>query len=119
METRPFGVHVIVIEPGMTRTNFLAAATRTARRFTHSGDSPYYRYLEPFNRFMARVESFSSSPEVVARVIYQALTARHPRARYAATPDARLMLAVLPWLPDWKRDALWSWVLGLREARPA
>lgn len=96
-----------LIEPGMTRTNFLATATYTARRFSHRVDSPYYRYLEPFNRFMVQVEAFRSSPEAVASVTYHALTARHPRARYVATPDARLMSAILPWLPDRKRDALW------------
>ncbi len=119
METRPFGVHVIVIEPGMTRTNFLATATQSAQRFATDRDSPYFRYLEPFNRFMERVRAIGSSPERVAGVIYHALTAWRPRARYAATPDARLMLALLPGLPDRKRDALWSWVLGLRQTRTA
>ena len=119
METRPFGVHVIVIEPGMTRTNFLSTASRSAQRFTANLKSPYYRYLQPFNRFMVQAEAFSSSPQKVARVVLRALTAKRPHARYAATPDAQLMLALLPWLPDWKRDALWGWILGLREARAA
>ncbi|OGO42593.1 MAG: hypothetical protein A2Z04_03290, partial [Chloroflexi bacterium RBG_16_57_9] len=57
IETRPFGVQVIVIEPGGTRTNFNAAATQHAQRFIAGADSPYYRYLVPFNRFIAQTET--------------------------------------------------------------
>lgn len=112
-ETRPFGVHVIVIEPGSTRTNFNTAATQNAQRFIAGTNSPYYRYLEPFNRFIAQTEAMSSPPETVAKVICHALTTRRPHARYVATPDARIMLAILPRLSDGMRDALWGRLLGL------
>ncbi len=61
----------------------------------------------------------SSPPETVARVIAHALTTNRPRARYVATPDARIMLAIVPRLSDRKRDTLWGWLLGLREMRTA
>ena len=113
METRPFGVHVIVIEPGSVRTNFNEAAYERARRFATDTSSPYHRYFEPLNRFIKQSEGFSSPPERVAKVIYRALTARRPRARYAATPDARIMLAIMTRLSDRMRDAVWGRLLGL------
>ena len=116
METHPFGVRVILIEPGATRTNFNAAATTSAQHIIANTNSPYYRFLQPFLRFIAQSEALSSSPETVAKVILHALTTNRPHARYVATPDARVMLAILPRLTDGMRDALWSWMLGLREA---
>lgn len=119
METRPFGVQVIVVKPGSTRTNFNAVATRQAERFITGSNSPYYRFIQPFRRFIEQATNLGWPPETVARVIYHALTTRRPPARYAATPDARIMLAIVPWLSDRKRDTLWGWLLGLREMRTA
>ncbi len=118
METRPFGVRVILIEPGGVRTNFNDTATANAQRIVANTNSPYYRFLKPLLRFIAQAEAMSSPPETVAKVILHALTTPRPRARYIATPDARIMLAILPWLPDRKRDELFGWLLGLREAKP-
>lgn len=117
METRPFGVRVILIEPGGVRTNFNAVATQNAQRFATNTNSSYHRYFERLNRFIAQATASSAPPETVARVILHALTTKRPRARYIATLDARLMLAIVPRLPDGMRDTLWSWLLGLREAR--
>ncbi len=117
METLPFGVRVIVVEPGGVRTNFNSVATRRAQRFATNTNSPYHRYFEPLNRFISQATASSPPPETVARVIHHALTTRHPRARYAATMDARIMLAILPLLSDRKRDEIFAWLLGLRVAR--
>jgi NAD(P)-dependent dehydrogenase (short-subunit alcohol dehydrogenase family) len=119
METRPFGVRVIVVEPGGVRTNFNDTAHQRAQRFATDANSPYHRYFEPLNRFITQATASSSPPETVARVIAHALTTNRPRARYVATPDARIMLAIVPWLSDRKRDTLWGWLLGLREMRTA
>ncbi len=119
METRPFGVRVIVIEPGGVRTNFNIVAYQRAQRFATDADSPYHRFFERLNRFITYSTTNSPPPEKVAEIIHHALVARYPRARYAATLDARLMLAIMPWLPDRKRDALMSWLLGIHEARTA
>jgi hypothetical protein len=40
-------------------------------------------------------------PEVVARAIYRALTARRPRVRYAVGPDSILLPLGRHLLPDW------------------
>jgi hypothetical protein len=47
-------------------------------------------------------------------VIHHALTTTHPRARYIATPDARIVLAIMPRMSDGMRDGLWNRLLGLR-----
>ncbi len=115
METRPFGVRVVLVEPGGVRTNFNAAASQSGQQYTTNMSSPYYRFLVPFMRFIGQIEGMSSSPDAVAKIILRALTTRNPRARYIATPDARLMLAVMLRMSDGMRDAVWSSMLGLRE----
>ncbi|MBA4376730.1 MAG: short-chain dehydrogenase/reductase [Anaerolinea sp.] len=117
METRPFKVRVIVVEPGGTRTNFNAVANQNARHFATETKSPYHRFFEPLNQFIGRAEGFSFPPEMVAKVINRALSAERPRARYIATPDARIMLAIMLRMSDGMRDALWRQMLGLREER--
>lgn len=117
-EVRPFGVRVVLVEPGSVRTNFRATAVRESERFLADGASPYHRYAERFGRFIDRATPRSAPPERVARVIHRALTAQRPRARYVATADARLMLAIVRRLPDRKRDGLWARLLGLRDGSP-
>ena len=116
METRPFGVRVILGEPGGVRTNFNAAANQNAQQHTTNTNSPYYRFLVPFTRFIGQIEGMSSSPEAVAKIILRALTTRNPRARYVATPDARVMLAVMLRMSDGMRDAVWSRMLDMKES---
>ena len=44
---------------------------------------------------------WSSTPETIARVIVRALESKYPNARYAAPLDAKLMLILKKYLPDW------------------
>ncbi len=118
LEVRPFGIRVIVVEPGPVQSAFMAAGHRRTERFRSEEDSPYARYFAQFDRLLAGTGRGSSPPDAVARTIHRALTARRPRARYAATPVARLMLGVVAHLPDRKRDAVLGRLLGL-EPPPA
>ena len=89
METRPFGVRVILIEPGGVRTNFNAAANQHGQQHTTNTNSPYYRFLVPFMRFIGQIEGMSSAPERVSAVILRALTTRNPRPLYRHAGRAR------------------------------
>ncbi len=51
--------------------------------------------------------------EHVAGVIYRALTTRNPRARYPASPQARIMIGVMPRLSDRLRDGVWRQMIKL------
>ena len=113
LETRPFGVNVIIVEPGAVRTDFVAPGHRRSSRFATEHDSPYGRYFTGFDRLIAGTARWSASPETVAKVVHRTLTAGRPRARHAATPTARLMLAAIPRFPDRLRDAALSRSLGL------
>ncbi len=111
MELSPWNIHVILIEPGSVRTPFYTRVAQYTARTLDNPDSPYRARVERALRLTGGQGLFAGSPpEKVAQVIHTALTARHPRARYLATWNARLTLMLLA-LPDGLRD--WALRVGL------
>lgn len=94
VEVAPFGVQVVLVEPGLITTRFGATATETMTATT-ADDSPYAEASRSVEQAMA--DSYGNSlmtagPEAVARAVERALTARHPRSRYVVTPAARALI---------------------------
>ncbi len=112
LELASFGVDVVVVQPGIIRTGFSEAAVEAIAGIPPGG--PY----EAFNAAVAAstlrayqrgpLARLGGSPEAVARVVERAISARRPRARYAVTPSAHLLLAARRVLPDRTWDALVS-----------
>jgi NAD(P)-dependent dehydrogenase (short-subunit alcohol dehydrogenase family) len=100
METKPFGIDVIVIEPGAIRTEWAGIAADSLMRA--SGERAYASCARRHARLLASAESSSlpSPPEVVARTIAKAVRAARPRTRYATGGGARLTLFLKGFLPD-------------------
>jgi NAD(P)-dependent dehydrogenase (short-subunit alcohol dehydrogenase family) len=107
-EVRGFGVDVVIVEPGLIRTEF----GETAAHGVAAGDGPYAE----FERHVAssHISAYESGPlaklggppEAVARTIEKALTAERPRARYRVTPSATALIAQRRLLPDAAWDAV-------------
>ena len=83
MEVKRFGIHVVLVEPGDTRTEFTAN-----RRTTRGADeNPVYR--ETYRRTLARIEADErngASPETVARTVLRIVASSHPKVRYVVGP---------------------------------
>ena len=103
-EVKPFGVDVVVVEPGPIRTQFGDTAIAAVQRVSRT-DSPYAE----FNRVLAQrikeayegpMGRFALPPEAVAKVIETAITVDRPRTRYVVTFAARFLMALRRWLPD-------------------
>jgi NAD(P)-dependent dehydrogenase (short-subunit alcohol dehydrogenase family) len=103
-EVKPFGIDVVVIEPGPIKTQFGDTAIDAIRRVDAPG-SPYasfnavlaQRIREAYEGPMGR---FAAEPVAVAHVIEKAITAERPRTRYPVTVAARVMMGLRRWLPD-------------------
>ncbi len=106
MEAAPFGVRVILIEPGTIRTEFIRAASDSLLRM--SGESAYAPYARRHAKMLAYNEASKvpSSPAGVAKTIVRALGARRPRARYPTGAAARPMLFLRHIAPDSLFDRL-------------
>jgi NADP-dependent 3-hydroxy acid dehydrogenase YdfG len=103
-EVRGFGVKVILIEPGLIVTNFGEVAAGSVQAGADR-DGAY----AAFNRHVAEITAgaykgpmakLGGGPEVVAATIAKALAARRPKARYAVTPSAHLLIGLRRVTPD-------------------
>jgi NAD(P)-dependent dehydrogenase (short-subunit alcohol dehydrogenase family) len=108
-EVAGFGIHVVVIEPGLIRTQFGEAAVESMSGI--EGDGPYAKFNAAVAATTAGAYSgpfarLGAGPEAVARTIEKALTRRRPKARYPVTASARIMLAQHAILPDRAWDAM-------------
>ncbi len=106
MEMAPFGVRVVLIEPGPVNTpwNDVAVASLTETDRAAADDDPYAAYKASVSGSFATATAgplarLGSEAEDVAAVIVTAVTADRPRARYLINAVARTLVvsrAVLP-----------------------
>jgi NAD(P)-dependent dehydrogenase (short-subunit alcohol dehydrogenase family) len=97
VETRPFGINVVVVQPGAIKSEWAGISADNLEKT--SRDSVYQDTIQPMARAL-RNYGKAASPDVVAKAVSQAVNSAHPRRRYATPADAR-MLIFLHWLlPD-------------------
>lgn len=96
-ELLPFGIDVVLVEPGFYQTKILKQMMRVSQ------DSPYAQYDQHVRAFIDRFSSQAKSPQRVARKIAAIATAKRTRMRYICGIDARLLY----WL---KRTAPFAWL---------
>jgi len=108
-ELAPFGVRVVLLEPGAVRTGFTSTLTAAAPGpGTSSGPGPY-RTLTSNALALAEREGTAHralDPEQVARIVVRAITARRPRARYRIGTQAHLGPTLRRLLGDRAWDAM-------------
>jgi NAD(P)-dependent dehydrogenase (short-subunit alcohol dehydrogenase family) len=99
-ELEPFGIRVVIIEPGVIRTNILNSSSSAKKALDPK--SPYFSLSQNLNdNFKSMMESeSSSSPEEVAKVILQAVTSKNPRLRYSVGDDAANLIHARENMPD-------------------
>ena len=98
-EMAPFGVAVVVIEPGFIMTEFLGVANERAKPVVGQ-ETPYSPFFEDVGAGYQRLRRIAGRPEDIAELVLKALTVDNPRARYAAPRHARVFLALKRWLPE-------------------
>lgn len=104
LEVAPFGIRVVLIEPGAIKTGFDEIALGTL-----DDRSPLDAYLglsRVFDRLVRHAYGRAPGPEVVAAAVLRAVAARRPRARYALPNDARALVLPRRFLPDAPLDRL-------------
>lgn len=101
MELAPFGIHVVVIEPGAIKTEWAGIAAEHVRAV--SADGPYAQQARGVAAVLdaaSRPGTRGSSPDVVAEAVVKAATARRPRTRYVVGLGARQVLFARTVLTD-------------------
>jgi short-subunit dehydrogenase len=103
-ELRPFGIDVVMIEPGVIRTNFADTSMSFVDQFT---DSPYQGAIAKAQRIRDLMEKTASGPHVIANAIRKAVERRRPAARYVAPFSTWLALWIKMVLPT----RTWDWAM--------
>ncbi len=112
-ELHAFGVHVVLVEPGIINTNFTPRSTADAERWT---SSPYAGAFARFEETVRQTEKMGVPPDRIASVILRIVESRRPRARYVAPFTGRLTLALVAVLPTAWVDAVMRRIARLRAA---
>ena len=106
MELAPFGIDVVIVEPGAIRTEWTGIAKESLLR--QSGHTAYAEQAVAHARLFESGETSKmvSEPDVVAKTISRALRARRPRTRYATGGGAHVILFLRRILSDRAFDRL-------------
>jgi len=86
-ELAPFGIRVVIIEPGVTKSAIFAK-TVDAPNATGAYDAPYRRMFQ----FYARGIAEATDPVEVAKAVHHAITTDSPQLRYTMSWGGREMI---------------------------
>ena len=121
VEVAQFGIDVVLIEPGPVKTpwNDVAAGSLATAADGPAADGDAYReYKAAVGASFGKAQAglfgrLGSTPEDIAKVITQAVTARRPRARYLINPVAKSLVAMNRVLPARAYDSVLRRQYGL------
>lgn len=118
MEVQPFGIDVVVVEPGGIKTEWAGIAAN--KLLEVSGNGAYATQARPMAESMIGETSRErqSPPELIAETIGKAVTARRPKTRYAVGFGAKPMIFMRGLLSDRAFDGFMRMATGI-SGKPA
>lgn len=86
-ELMPFGIKVVIIEPGVIKTNFMSSVKRAAKT-----DSVYKEITNKVISGITMMAGMGTPAEEVAKTIMKAIESENPLPRYSVGNDAAMFL---------------------------
>jgi NAD(P)-dependent dehydrogenase (short-subunit alcohol dehydrogenase family) len=119
LELYPFGIAVVLIEPGYIPTSMNRTASELSAVYTKGAErSPYRGVYQGFlGNWQKTTKASKYRPEDCARVIVRAIEETPPRARYLVTRSAKIAAALRRLLSDRSFDRMLQRNLGLEKLR--
>ncbi|HEY3310398.1 MAG TPA: SDR family oxidoreductase [Anaerolineales bacterium] len=84
MELAPFGIQVVVVEPGSIHTQFHATVEANAQTIFSNPASPYRSLYERYEQVTRDMRKSEPEPAAVSQVVEQVIAASKVKARYVA-----------------------------------
>ena len=100
IETAPFNIQVVLIQPGLIQTEFGHVVGGSLQKYY--ADSAYKAGLDRFFAMASdpKAASRGTDAKVLARVFVEAATAARPRRRYVKGATARPLMFIRKWFGD-------------------
>ncbi len=119
LEVYPFGIQVVLIEPGYIHTSMSRNAGELSSAYAKGAEqSPYKAVYQGFlNAWGKTTKSSHYTPEDCARVVVRAIEDDPPRARYAVTREAKIGILARRLLPDRVMDRQLRKAMGIPDYR--
>ena len=92
LELKGFGIHVVVLEPGLIETGFGAAVQHHFPEKSING--PYKGIIQPMMAAMASGNLKGSDPSVITRTVRKIIAAKKPKTRYVAGKMAKMTMFI-------------------------
>jgi NAD(P)-dependent dehydrogenase (short-subunit alcohol dehydrogenase family) len=89
-ELEPFGIKVVIVEPGVIRTNFFDGLVIAKK--SQDPNSPYSQIMQKIATGFEEMMKNASSPDLVAKVVLNAIRDKNPSLRYLAGNDVEAWL---------------------------
>ena len=89
-ELEPFGIKVVVVEPGVIRTNIVNGMVVAKK--SQDPNSPYMQIIQKMATVLENMMENGSPPDLVAKVVLNAVTNESPTLRYLAGKDVEAWL---------------------------
>jgi NAD(P)-dependent dehydrogenase (short-subunit alcohol dehydrogenase family) len=89
-ELEPFGIKVVIVEPGVIRTNFVDGMVVAKK--SQKPNSPYSQITQKIATGFEEMMKNASSADLVAKVVLEAITDKNPSLRYLAGSDVETWL---------------------------
>lgn len=103
-EVKSFGIDVIVIQPGGTKSEITGIGAKYMAYV--SGNTVYSALAQGVSKMYSAIEKDAAEPIVIAKLIREGIEARNPKTRYAGATGAKMMLFFRKILSDKQFDKL-------------
>jgi short-subunit dehydrogenase len=104
MEVKPFGIDVIVIEPGGIKTEWSDIAESNLRKV--SGNTAYKHLVDKVEILFRKFSPKASPPAIISTLILKAISVKNPKTRYHAGHMANVVLFMRKILSDKQFDKM-------------
>ncbi|WP_462409689.1 SDR family oxidoreductase [Neobacillus sp. Marseille-QA0830] len=104
LEMKPFGVDVVLVEPGSFKTNIWSTGKQVSASLP---DSPYHPYMKKLETYLEAGEAQYGDPQDVSRIVAEITSLDKPSLRYPIGKGVKLTMFLRDFIP-WK---LWEKII--------
>ena len=105
-ELEPFGIKVVLVEPGLIRTNMYNNSVVASK--SQDPNSPYTEVMQKLAASFEKMFQGGSSPDVVAKVVLKAATSENPSPKYLAGKDIEKWMEAKRSMSDEEFQKTWG-----------